>query len=92
MARHCQDRDSLSKQVRFSREVTNLKQLATYVLHVLLISIDGMHSLDFLNCSQGLLSINGGESYCPNLAQLAQSGAVYTSALTPRRGQIRRGF
>jgi len=54
------------------------------IKHVLLISIDGMHSLDFTNCSQGLPSINGGSSYCPNLAQLAQSGVVYTSAMTPR--------
>ncbi len=54
------------------------------IKHVLLISIDGMHSLDFTNCSQGLPSINGGSSYCPNLAQLAQSGVVYTNAMTPR--------
>jgi len=54
------------------------------IKHVLLISIDGMHSLDFLNCSQGRPSINGGQSFCPNLAQLAQSGTVYTNALTPR--------
>ena len=58
--------------------------LSGNIKHVLLISIDGMHSLDFTNCSQGLPSINGGSSYCPNLAQLAQSGVVYTSALTSR--------
>lgn len=54
------------------------------IKHVLLISVDGMHSVDFTNCSNGLPSINGGASYCPNLAQLAQSGVVYTQALTPR--------
>ncbi|HJY88900.1 MAG TPA: hypothetical protein VJ255_01420, partial [Candidatus Acidoferrum sp.] len=27
--------------------------------HVLLISIDGMHAVDFLNCSEGLTDING---------------------------------
>ena len=54
------------------------------IKHVLLISIDGMHGVDFANCSQGLASINGGLAYCPNLAKLAQTGVVYTQALTPR--------
>ncbi len=54
------------------------------IKHVLLISIDGMHSVDFSNCSAGISSINGGESYCPNLATLAQSGVTYTQALTSR--------
>jgi hypothetical protein len=41
---------------------------------VLLISIDGMHAVDFINCSKG---INGGAPYCPNLAKLAKKGVTY---------------
>jgi len=40
--------------------------------HVLLISIDGMHAVDFVNCSKG---INGGAPYCPNLGKLAKKGS-----------------
>ena len=36
--------------------------------HVLLISVDGMHSLDFQNCASGLPGVNNGAPYCPNLA------------------------
>ena len=42
--------------------------------HVLLISIDGMHSLDFINCSQGIATVNGGAPYCPTLAALSKNG------------------
>ena len=50
--------------------------------HVLLISIDGMHALDFINCSNG---INGAAPYCPHLAELASTGVNYrdTSASKP---------
>ncbi len=41
------------------------------IKRVLLISIDGMHALDFINCSQGISGVNGGTPYCPNLAALA---------------------
>ncbi len=58
-------------------------KLSGNVRHVLLISIDGMHELDFLNCSNGLGTVNGGDPYCPNLAYLAESGAHYTQALAP---------
>ena len=50
------------------------------IRHVLLISIDGMHGLDFANCSKGISGINGGQPYCPNLAQLAQNGVNYVQA------------
>jgi hypothetical protein len=49
--------------------------------HVLLISIDGMHAVDFLNCSRG---INGGEPYCPNLAKLALKGVNYLNSSTSK--------
>ncbi len=50
------------------------------IRHVLLLSIDGMHALDFANCSQGISGVNGGRPYCPNLAKLATHGTKYTSA------------
>ena len=59
-------------------------ELGKSIKHVLLISIDGMHALDFANCSAGVSGVNGGQSYCPNLAQLAQTGINYLQALTPR--------
>ena len=55
-----------------------------HVQHVLLISIDGMHALDFANCANGIAGINGGKPYCPNLAQLGQHGATYTQTSTSR--------
>jgi len=54
------------------------------IKHVLLISIDGMHSLDFANCSKGNAAVNNGQPYCPNLATLAESGIDYLQAFTPR--------
>ncbi len=54
------------------------------IQHVLLISIDGMHSLDFANCSKGISTINSGAPYCPALATLAKHGVNYLQAYTPR--------
>jgi hypothetical protein len=51
------------------------------IKRVLLISIDGMHALDFQNCANG---VGGGESYCPNMANLANFGTLYTEASTSR--------
>jgi predicted AlkP superfamily pyrophosphatase or phosphodiesterase len=50
------------------------------IQHVLLISIDGMHAVDFLNCAQGLKGVNNGQPYCPNLAELAENGINYVAA------------
>src|SRR5262245_25187057 len=50
------------------------------IRHVLLISIDGMHELDFANCSKGISGVNGGLPYCPHLAKLATSGVNYLQA------------
>ncbi|HLK86918.1 MAG TPA: alkaline phosphatase family protein [Candidatus Binataceae bacterium] len=44
--------------------------------HVLLISIDGFHALDYLNC------VSGG--YCPNLAALGNTGVNYLDTTTSR--------
>src|ERR1700683_2398723 len=55
-----------------------------HIRHVLLISIDGMHALDFINCSKGISEVNGGKSYCPNLAELAETGVNYLDTATSK--------
>jgi hypothetical protein len=52
------------------------------ILHVLLISIDGFHALDYLNCSQGISGVNNGQPYCPTLAALGTTGVNYLSTST----------
>jgi hypothetical protein len=47
---------------------------------VLLISIDGMHALDFLNCTNGISTVNNGAPYCPALAALGATGVNYLNA------------
>jgi hypothetical protein len=54
------------------------------IRHVLLISIDGMHALDFINCSNGISGVNGGAPYCPRLAKLAQTGVNYLDTSTSK--------
>ena len=56
----------------------------TRIKHVLLISIDGMHAVDYLNCSIGVSGVNGGQPYCPNLAALGRTGVNYTRTTTSR--------
>ena len=43
------------------------------IKHVLLLSIDGMHEVDFYNCARGIAGANGGNPYCPNMAALGQT-------------------
>ncbi len=52
------------------------------IQHVLLVSIDGMHALDFINCANGISTTNGGQPYCPNLASLKPTGLNYLYAYT----------
>jgi len=59
------------------------RQTTSQYQHVLLISIDGMHSVDFANCAKGV-SNSGNQPYCPNLAALASTGVSYLQAFTPR--------
>lgn len=54
------------------------------IKHVLLLSIDGMHAVDFLNCSRGIDGVNGGEPYCPNLAAIGHNAINYTAASTSK--------
>ncbi len=53
------------------------------IQRVLLISIDGMHALDFANCSKGV-PIYGNQTYCPHLAALSSTGVHYLQALTSK--------
>jgi hypothetical protein len=46
------------------------------IRHVLLISIDGMHAVDYENCAKG--------GYCPNLAALGKAGTTYTRTSTSK--------
>jgi hypothetical protein len=54
------------------------------IKQVLLISIDGMHVVDFINCAQGVDGVNGGVPYCPNLAALAETGVNYLDTSTSK--------
>ena len=50
------------------------------IKHVVLLSIDGMHAVDFYNCANGIAGVNGGDPYCPNMAVLGQAGINYVNA------------
>jgi hypothetical protein len=52
--------------------------------HVLLISIDGMHAVDFANCANGISGFKGGGTYCPNLKALALHGVNYLNTSTSK--------
>jgi hypothetical protein len=54
------------------------------IKHVLLVSIDGMHALDYLNCTRGVSGVNGGAPYCPNLAELGETGVNYLDTFTSK--------
>jgi hypothetical protein len=56
----------------------------TNIKHVLLISIDGMHAVDYLNCSKGISGVNSGAAYCPNLAALGENGVNYRNTSTSK--------
>ncbi len=54
------------------------------IQRVLLISIDGMHAVDFLNCANGITTANNGQPYCPSIAALSTTGINYVSASTSK--------
>ncbi len=54
------------------------------IRHVLLVSIDGMHAVDYLNCSKGVGGVNSGQPYCPNLAELGETAVNYLDTSTSR--------
>jgi hypothetical protein len=63
---------------------TKPKSQHNIIERVLLISVDGMHSLDFVNCASGIPGINNGAPYCPNLAALGVTGTTYLNASTSK--------
>ena len=70
----------------FSAHVANAQALLGpgTVDRVLVISIDGMHAVDFANCAKGVAPIDGGTPYCPQMAALAQRGVTYQQATTSK--------
>ncbi len=63
---------------------TKPKSQHNIIERVLLISVDGMHSLDFVNCANGVPGVNNGAPYCPNLAALGVTGTTYLNASTSK--------
>ncbi|HET6844253.1 MAG TPA: alkaline phosphatase family protein [Candidatus Angelobacter sp.] len=55
-----------------------------HIQRVLLISVDGMHAVDLLNCANGVSGANHGEPFCPAMAALAKNGINYVSATTSK--------
>jgi hypothetical protein len=55
-----------------------------HIKHVLLISVDGMHAVDFTNCANGISTVNNGEPFCPALAALGKTGVNYVAASTTK--------
>src|SRR5579864_6116228 len=55
-----------------------------HIKRVLLISIDGMHAVDYANCVHGVSTINNGNPYCPALAALGSTGINYVAASTSK--------
>jgi hypothetical protein len=55
-----------------------------HIKRVLLISVDGMHAVDFLNCANGMSAVNNGSPYCPAIAALAKTGINYVAASTSK--------
>jgi len=55
-----------------------------HIKRVLLISVDGMHAVDFANCVNGISTVNNGAPYCPALAALGKTGINYVAASTSK--------
>jgi hypothetical protein len=54
------------------------------IRHVVLLSVDGMHAVDFYNCAHGIAGMNNGNPYCPNLAALGQKGINYVGTTSSK--------
>ena len=54
------------------------------IKRVLLISVDGMHAVDFLNCANGISAVNNGQPFCPAIAALGTNGINYIAASTSK--------
>jgi len=54
------------------------------IKRVLLISVDGMHAVDFENCANGMSTANNGKPFCKNIAALGKTGVNYVAASTSK--------
>ncbi len=85
---------NLSRRLRISLPLAAVLLAASVALsqtpsgskiqHVLLISVDGMHAVDFLNCANGISTANNGQPFCPAIAALGSTGINYVSASTSK--------
>ena len=41
-----------------------------------------MHAVDYLNCANGISTVNNGQPFCPALAALGKTGVNYVAAST----------
>jgi hypothetical protein len=74
----------LGSTAAIAQDSKDHKPGTTSIQRVLLISVDGMHAVDFLNCANGISTANNGQPYCPTIAALAQTGVNYTAASTSK--------
>src|ERR1700735_1008809 len=58
--------------------------LQGHIKRVVLISVDGMHAVDYLNCANGISTINNGQPFCPALAALGKRGINSVAASTSK--------
>ena len=63
---------------------TAAAQTSNRIERVLLISVDGMHAVDFLNCANGISTTNNNQPYCPAMAALGLTGVNYVAATTSK--------
>jgi hypothetical protein len=68
----------------FSAKAQDRGHDGSRIRHVMLISIDGMHEVDYLNCYLGLSGVNSGAPYCPNMAALSKDSVNYVAASTSK--------
>src|SRR5580658_7418493 len=73
-------------------EAQSSKVGTKHVTNVLLLSIDGMHAVDFYNCSRGIAGVNDGNPYCPNMAALKQTGINYVATTSSKPSDSFRGL
>ena len=73
----------LAASVAFAQAPSRSKS-QTPIQHVLLISVDGMHAVDFLNCANGISTANNGQPFCPAIAALGNTGINYVAASTSK--------
>src|SRR5579871_4239419 len=63
---------------------TAAAQKTNPIKRVLLISVDGMHAVDFLNCANGITTTNNGQPFCPAIDALGNTGINYVAANTSK--------